>query len=1264
GGAYRVRDRTGGQELALKRLTAPGRQGAVVELFEREFHTLTQLAHPRIVRAFDYGFDPAEDGEHAYYTMELLDGGDLRELAPLPWQEVCAVAYDVCSALSLLHSRRLVHRDLTPRNIRRTADGTAKLIDFGLLEGYGPANIVAGTPPYVAPELMNKVSLDARSDLFSLGATLYFALTGRVAFQVARFEQLRDAWRGIPISPRKLVPEVPEPLDQLLMSLLRIDMGSRPRSAAEVMDRVAPLLGEPPDESLAVTGAYLTAPTQIGREDMLTRMRKQVIRAVRGRGGGFLVAGDPGTGRSRALDTFVLEAKLMGAATARAGAGDGTRGPLGVMQALATQIHQAARPTSVLAAESDPRIWKLLFGDATGPDPVLLDVGRPGYSRAQTQELLSAWLLGVARRQLVALAVDDFELVDEPSAALIATLSMDAPRHRLAYGLSVRKDSLEDPTTALAVLHEHAHGVELQPLTEPQVRALLQGVFGDVPYLDGLSLQLHRLSRGRPRECMALAQHLVDTGVICYRAGTFQLPAAIDPSTLPADFDGTAEAQVAGLPATAVTLGRLLSLSTIDRLTRAQLIEVAGLSADQVDAGIESLRRLQAVAGGPQGYRMCHPTMAALLRASVEDEELPALHDQLAQAYRLTGEDPVPVSCHALQGRHPGSALDTLLSHYQDEKSADAALAAYRRIGIGATGETYARALAVAQRLERPKRELCMLQRALTGIAAGGADARFYDLAAAPLLVELKHASGYDDWHALSEAPDQATRGVQAFVRATQRYEATPEADRTFDPTEAIKSLVGHVVFSIAVAARTLRTDLAGTLPGLLEPFANLNPVVDAMHLNAKASALGHFGLREQMRERYAALVDMIDSLEGEGLDFMNRIRAACCQTVATSEAVLGIGTGDLERWLPSDDPAQRVGAEYIRKIAALHRGDWEAAETHRRRAEVIGLQHDAAPMFTTLAEELETHALARDLTGLQRVRARMRGSSTHVPRWLPFVAMADAYCHYLCEERSAAMDILTRLRAQAKHAKHLHRLQPLMEALAVDILVEQGQPDQAREVGLQALSDCEALGQRHLARTLSLSVALAETHLGRGQQAMERIDQVIEAQRALGVAGLLLGRSHEYRARCALALGDRAGFQAAAAAAAEHYRPGKSEILGALHERLMDQGRRAGLVDGAETSAATRAAGADPELATQISLTFMRCQNANERAVAALTLLRDAAGTDAGCLFLLCDAGLTLSASVGDTIPDPQTLHAFAQAQVELEQDTEIFTITTEATK
>src|SRR5262249_829667 len=156
------------------------------------------------VRAYDYGVD----GEQPYYTMELLDGGDLRELSPLPWPDVCSIAYDICSALSLLHSRGLVHRDVTPRNIRRTASGQAKLMDFGLLSPMGETTLLAGTPPFVAPELMGTMSLDGRSDLFALGTTLYYTLTNRQPFPARNFEQLRDGWRSTPPRPSNLAREV------------------------------------------------------------------------------------------------------------------------------------------------------------------------------------------------------------------------------------------------------------------------------------------------------------------------------------------------------------------------------------------------------------------------------------------------------------------------------------------------------------------------------------------------------------------------------------------------------------------------------------------------------------------------------------------------------------------------------------------------------------------------------------------------------------------------------------------------------------------------------------------------------------------------------------------------------------------------------------------------------------------------------------------------------------------------------------------------
>jgi serine/threonine protein kinase len=190
---YHVREISSGRDLALKQLRHDlnvARVPALTKQLEREFYALAQLRHPRMIEVYDYGVSE----RLPYYTMELLDGGDLRTSAPLPWHRACELIYDVASSLALLHSRRFVHRDVTPSNVRCTRDGRAKLIDFGAMAPMGMGANAIGTPAYVAPEVRQLGVLDASTDLFSLGATLYFTLTGQPPFAALDLVSMPAAW--------------------------------------------------------------------------------------------------------------------------------------------------------------------------------------------------------------------------------------------------------------------------------------------------------------------------------------------------------------------------------------------------------------------------------------------------------------------------------------------------------------------------------------------------------------------------------------------------------------------------------------------------------------------------------------------------------------------------------------------------------------------------------------------------------------------------------------------------------------------------------------------------------------------------------------------------------------------------------------------------------------------------------------------------------------------------------------------------------------
>ena len=132
--------------------------------------------------------------------------------------------------------------------------------------------------------MRDAANLDARTDLFSLGATLYYALTRRMPYAAREFSELADAWRTKPAPPSSAAQDVPRELDELVLSLLSIEPSLRPRSAFDVMQRLAAIASLAHDEPLSVAQAYLSTPVMVGRERMFAVLRRRMARALRGRG--------------------------------------------------------------------------------------------------------------------------------------------------------------------------------------------------------------------------------------------------------------------------------------------------------------------------------------------------------------------------------------------------------------------------------------------------------------------------------------------------------------------------------------------------------------------------------------------------------------------------------------------------------------------------------------------------------------------------------------------------------------------------------------------------------------------------------------------------------------------------------------------------------------------------------------------------------------------------------------------------------------------
>jgi serine/threonine-protein kinase len=214
---------------------------ATAARFEREVQAVTGLTHPNTVRVYDYG--RADDGSF-YYVMEYLDGPTLEELVksngPLPPGRVVYLLRQVCEALAEAHAVGLVHRDLKPGNIIVATIGgqsdTAKLLDFGLVQDLSAdadirltrTGTVLGTPAYMSPEqAAGESAVDARGDVYGLGAVAFYALTGRPPFQGKTLGQLLSAHRSAPPPVAELRPGVPADLVTVVARCLAKDPSDR-----------------------------------------------------------------------------------------------------------------------------------------------------------------------------------------------------------------------------------------------------------------------------------------------------------------------------------------------------------------------------------------------------------------------------------------------------------------------------------------------------------------------------------------------------------------------------------------------------------------------------------------------------------------------------------------------------------------------------------------------------------------------------------------------------------------------------------------------------------------------------------------------------------------------------------------------------------------------------------------------------------------------------------------------------------------------------
>ena len=659
---YQAEDLMLKREVALAFIAGGGLRGSTGEHVLHEVQTMARLEHPHIVTVYDV----REAKDATIIVSRLIRGGSAAdwlgrtEPGAARVQSAVNIARQVASALVHAHADGVIHRDVKPTNILLTSDGTALLADFGvalLAEAAAEGGGVAGSLPYMPPEQAAGAHVDARSDLYALGVTVYELACGRLPFE-DRDAALIRARTSPPPDPRGIEPAVPRELSDLILRLLAPAREERPASAAEVERALASIAAA---LAAARRAARFPAALQaaadrpfVGREAAVEALRA-AWQATDGTPALALVSGEAGIGKTTLAATFARECNREGAVVLY---GRCDEEPLISYQPFVEALIELLDEQPQLVRSLDPRL-----------EPELTELGKlvpalrrttvlPGgeAQRFLLFEAVVALLAASAAQQPLLLVLDDLQWATRETMLLLRHVVRAAAPGRVLVVGTVRTDdgAGEDPLSAirgeLRRGRGHLESVALAGLDAGETGALVSTRAGREA--DGHFVQaLHDTTSGNPFFIVETLRHLRNQDLSTRSLSSLGVP------------EGAKEVierrlarlqpEAAELLKTAAVCGRTFRLDVLTELLDAPAARLVGPLEEAISAGLVREQEI-----GRFAY--CHALVRETLYSMIASKTGRArLHLAVGETLEALGGGDASASELALHfhaGRHVGGA--------------------------------------------------------------------------------------------------------------------------------------------------------------------------------------------------------------------------------------------------------------------------------------------------------------------------------------------------------------------------------------------------------------------------------------------------------------------------------------------------------------------------------------------------------------------------------------------------------------------------------
>jgi len=656
---YLAHDTRLGRDIAFAVIKTEGLDAEARARIEREARAMGRLGdHPSIVTIYEYG----EHEGQPYLVLPVMSGGDVEgliEKAPehrLPIEQVISIAKSVCQGLEFAHSNGIIHRDIKPGNVWLSADGTARLGDFGLAVAMDVSRLtqeakMVGTFLYMPPEQATGGEVTPRADLYSLGAMLYEMVTGRPPFVgddlYAIIGQHLNASVVLPTWHRA---DLPAGLETLILQLLEKDPQKRPASAADVLKVLESIEAGKVSESVSqeaptMVQSPLYRRVFVGREAELKQLQSAFEGAISGQGSLIMVVGEPGIGKTALCEQLSTYVTLRGGETLVGHCYE--EGSL----SLPYLAFVEAMRSYVLTREVADLKKELGIGAADVARIVseirdrlkirLKPQESPEEERYRLMQGVAGFLTNAAKVQPLLIVLEDLHDADKGTLEMLTHVSRNLSGARLLIVGTYRDvevDRSHPLSGALAELRRAAtyDRVLLRGLNADEVRRMLESITRqEIPW--GLAEAVHRQTEGNPLFVQEVIRYLVEDGLISREEGRYR--ATSDTPLEMSIPEGLRDVIGKRLASMSQECNSLLSIAAvIGREFRLDVLQrVAGVSEDDLYAALEEARSAviveeRSAVGAAVTYRFTHAFFRQTLYEEIIAPRRIRLHQQVGKA--------------------------------------------------------------------------------------------------------------------------------------------------------------------------------------------------------------------------------------------------------------------------------------------------------------------------------------------------------------------------------------------------------------------------------------------------------------------------------------------------------------------------------------------------------------------------------------------------------------------------------------------------------